>query len=89
MSHFELSQHPVHGGKTYDQYLGDRARRRVGARKWSRRVRRAVGILETVVNYDRLHVGGGNAARLEIPLGRRARTVDNRAGVLGGIALWR
>jgi polyphosphate glucokinase len=89
MPHLELSQHPVHGGKTYDQYLGDRARRRVGARKWNRRVRRVLGILETVVNYDRLHVGGGNAARIDFAIGRRASTVDNKAGLLGGIALWR
>lgn len=89
MPHLELSQHPVHGGKTYDQYLGDRARRRVGARKWNRRVRRVMGILEAVVNYDRLHVGGGNAARINFAMGRRARTVDNKAGLLGGIALWR
>jgi polyphosphate glucokinase len=39
--------------------------------------------------YDRLHVGGGNAARIDFPIGRRARTVDNKAGLLGGIALWR
>lgn len=89
MPHFELSQHPVHGGKTYDQYLGDRARRRIGARKWNRRVRRVLGILETVFNYDRLHLGGGNAARLNIRPGRRVRIVDNKAGLLGGIALWR
>lgn len=89
MPHLELSQHPVHGGKTYDRYLGDRARRRVGARRWNRRVRRALGILDTVVNYDRLHVGGGNAAHIDFPIGRRARTVDNKAGLLGGIALWR
>jgi len=45
--------------------------------------------METVVNYDRLHVGGGNAARIDGRLGRRARIVDNTAGLLWGIALWR
>jgi polyphosphate glucokinase len=89
MPHLELSQHPVHGKKTYDQYLGDRARRRAGRRTWNRRVRRVLAILETVVNYDRLHVGGGNAARIDGRLGQRARIVDNTAGLLGGIALWR
>jgi polyphosphate glucokinase len=89
MPHLELSQHPVHGGKTYDKYLGERARKRVGTRRWNRRVRRVLGILERVVNYDRLHVGGGNAARIDFPLGRRARIVNNKAGLLGGIALWR
>ena len=89
MPHLELSQHPVHGGKTYDEYIGDRARKRVGTPKWNRRVRRVLGILETVVGYDRLHVGGGNAQRIAFALGRRVRTVDNTAGLQGGIALWR
>lgn len=89
MPHLELSQHPVRGRKTYDEYLGDRARKRVGTRKWNRRVRRVLAILETVFNYDRLHIGGGNAARINFRLGRRARIVNKKAGLLGGIALWR
>ncbi|MCC7241517.1 MAG: ROK family protein [Acidobacteria bacterium] len=89
MPHFELSQHPVHGHRTYDEYLGDRARKRVGRRKWTRRVRRVIRILETVFNYDRLHIGGGNAARIDFRPGRRVRLVDNAAGLLGGVALWR
>ncbi len=89
MPHLELSQHPIHGGKTYDEYLGDRARKRLGTRKWNRRVRRMLNILEIVVNYDQLYLGGGNAARIDLPLGRRAHVVDNSAGLLGGIALWR
>lgn len=89
MPHLELSQHPVHGNRTYDDYLGDRARKRVGTRKWNRRVRRVLRILETVFNYDRLHIGGGNAARIEYRPGRHVRVVDNAAGLLGGVALWR
>lgn len=89
MPHLELSQHPVHDGETYDEYIGDRARKRVGTRKWNRRVRRVLAILETVVNFDQLHLGGGNATRINFPLGRRIRVVENTAGLLGGIALWR
>jgi polyphosphate glucokinase len=89
MPHLELSQHPVHDGRTYDEYLGDRARKRVGRRKWNRRVHRVLGILETVFNFDRLYIGGGNAARINGRLGRRVRVVDNTAGLLGGVALWR
>lgn len=89
MAHLELSQHPVHGGRTYDEYLGDRARKRVGRRKWNRRLHRVLGILERVANYDRLHLGGGNAACINFPLDRHVRIVENKAGLLGGIALWR
>ena len=89
MPHLELSQHPVYGDKTYDEYVGNRARKQVGTKKWNRRVRRVIGILETVVCYDRLHVGGGNAKRLAFRLGPHVRAVGNRAGLRGGIALWR
>jgi polyphosphate glucokinase len=89
MPHLELSQHPIRGRKTYDDYLGERARKKVGTRKWNRRVQRVVKVLETVVNYDQLHLGGGNAARIDFPLEPDARIVDNAAGLLGGIALWR
>jgi polyphosphate glucokinase len=85
----ELSQHPVHGDETYDEYVGNRARKRVGTKKWNRRVRRVIRILETVVGYDRLYVGGGNAKRIAFRVGRRVRIVDNKAGLHGGIALWR
>ncbi len=89
MPHLELSQHPVYGEKTYDEYVGNRARKRVGTKKWNRRVRRVIRILETVFGYDRLYVGGGNAKRIAFRPGRRVRIVDNKAGLHGGIALWR
>jgi polyphosphate glucokinase len=89
MPHLELGQHPVRGGKTYDQYVGDAARRQIGKRRWNRRVRRVIGILDTLVNYDRLHIGGGNASRLAFRLDRRTRVVSNKAGILGGVKLWK
>ena len=88
MPHLELGQHPVRKGMTYDEYIGDRARRRVGAEKWNRRVRRVIGILQSLVNYDTLHLGGGNAKRLTLELPSNVRIVSNRAGILGGLALW-
>ena len=89
MPHLELSQHPVHNGLNYDKYVGNEARKRVGTRKWNRRLRRILDIVATVFNFDQLHLGGGNATRIDFPLGRRVRIVPNRAGLLGGIALWR
>lgn len=89
MPHLELAHHPVHGGKTYNEYLGDRARKKAGARGWNRRVRRVVNILQRLLNYDRIYIGGGNAQRVVFTLDRNMRLVSNQAGVLGGIALWR
>ncbi len=87
--HLELSQHPIRGGKTYDQYLGNAARKRVGNRKWNRRLRRALAILDTLINYDHLYLGGGNARRVTFRLDPRVQVVENTAGLLGGIALWK
>lgn len=86
--HLELAQHPIHGGKTYNEYLGDEARRRVGRKRWNRRVRRMIGIVETLLNYDRLYLGGGNATRLEGELPPEVTVTSNDAGLTGGIRLW-
>lgn len=86
--HLELSQHPVHKGETYDQWIGDAALKDVGTKTWNRRVRKAIGIIETLVNYDTLAIGGGNARKIEFTLPENARTVSNDAGITGGVRLW-
>ena len=59
--HLELSQHPVRGRKTYDQYIGNAALRAVGRKRWNRRVRTAIGFIATLTNFDTLYIGGGNS----------------------------
>lgn len=87
MPHLELAHHPIHDNQSYNQYVGDRARKRKGARKWSRRVRRTIAILHSLLNYDTLYLGGGNARKvIGPPPGVRVR--DNKAGVTGGVRLW-
>jgi polyphosphate glucokinase len=86
--HLEFSHHPLHKGQTYDQRLGDDARQRVGNRRWSRRVRQAVEVLDRLSSFDQIYVGGGNARHLTVDLGPKAQLVDNTAGILGGIRLW-
>lgn len=88
MPHLELAHHPFRKGETYNEQLGDAARRRVGARKWTRRVERAVHTLDALIFFDRLYVGGGNAPHLTKSLGPKAVVVDNVAGILGGAKLW-
>jgi len=88
LPHLELAHHPVRDNLTYDEYIGDVARKTVGNKRWTRRVRRAVAQLDALVFFDHLYVGGGNAKRLTEDLGDRVTIVDNTAGLLGGIALW-
>ena len=86
--HMEFSQHPFRRGQTYDEQLGDVARKHVGKKSWSKRVHRAIAVLDSVFMFDHLYVGGGNAVRLRGPLGERVSIIDSNAGLLGGIRLW-
>jgi len=87
LPHLELAMHPCLGARTYDNAVGDAALQRIGRRAWNARAKRALEMLRTIVNYDRLYVGGGNAKKLTFTL-PHMRRVSNRAGILGGIALW-
>ena len=90
--HLELSQAPVRWGLSYDTYIGDKERKRLGPSFWSRRVRRVVEALRPVFVWDRLYLGGGNA-RVITPevlasLGDDVVVVPNTAGIVGGVRAW-
>ena len=85
----EIAHHVFRKNKTYEDCLGNAAFERIGRRKWSRHLRKAVAQLEGAFNYDRLYIGGGNsrkAARAGLP--GNVTFVSNIAGLLGGIYLW-
>lgn len=86
--HLELSQHPIRGGKDYDEYVGEEALEKVGRKRWNRRVRKIIAVLETVVMYDTLYVGGGNSRLIEPDLPANVKTVSNEAGITGGVRAW-
>lgn len=90
--HLELSHAPVRWGVTYDAYLGEHERRRLGDAAWSRRVRRAVEGLRPVFHWDRLYLGGGNSRRIRpttlAALGDDVVVVPNSAGIVGGVRAW-
>jgi polyphosphate glucokinase len=86
----ELGHHPFRKGREYEAYLGNAARKAAGRRRWNKRVRQALATMEALFNYDRLYVGGGNARHLDREaLPPNVTVVDNSAGLLGGIRLWR
>jgi polyphosphate glucokinase len=87
--HLELAHHQAWKGRTYEEELGLLALKKVGKKKWNKRLLRAIGALERLFIYDTLYLGGGNASRITVDLPRNARIVPNLAGLLGGIALWR
>lgn len=87
--HLEIAHHPFRKGETYDEQLGNAARKKIGTRKWSKRVARAIRALRALTTFDHLYVGGGNAKKLALTLDPDTTIVSNEAGLAGGIALWR
>jgi polyphosphate glucokinase len=87
--HLEISQQPFRKGETYDEQLGNAARKRVGHDKWQKRVLRAFANLRTLTHFDHLYVGGGNAKKLTVDWPDDITVVDNTAGLVGGVRLWR
>jgi len=90
--HLELSQAPVRWGLSYDTYIGEHERKRLGDALWSRRVARAVDVLRPVFLWDRLYLGGGNARALTpsaiARLGDDVVIVPNTAALVGGARVW-
>ena len=84
----EMGHHPFRNGKTYEDCLGRHALAREGRKKWNKRLAEAIDQLYRVFYYDRLYIGGGNAAKITTKLPKNARTISNQDGILGGIKLW-
>ncbi|WP_022867529.1 ROK family protein [Schaalia vaccimaxillae] len=90
--HTEISQGFVRWGLTYDDYIGEHERLRLGDFHWSRRVRRVVDSLRPMYMWDRLYLGGGNSKRITATqrslLGDEVVIVPNDAGIIGGVRAW-
>jgi polyphosphate glucokinase len=87
LPHFEFAHTPFRKG-TYNEALGEAARRTVGNKKWQKRVMEALETLRALTFFDHCFIGGGNSARLTTDLPDDVSVVDNNAGILGGIKLW-
>jgi len=87
--HLELGHHPFRKGETYEEQLGNVARREVGPKRWNRRVQQAIETLRTLTTFDHLYFGGGNASKLNFELPPDVSVVSNECGMKGGIGLWR
>jgi polyphosphate glucokinase len=89
MPHLELAHHPIHGDMTYNDYIGNAALKKRGKRRWNKRVQCTIEILESLLHYDHLYIGGGNASSVSLRLPGNVSLVSNEAGIQGGAALWR
>lgn len=84
----ELGHMPYKQGRTYEDYVGERGRRRLGTKKWRKVVGQVLEQLSRVLEVEYLVIGGGNARRLrELP--PNARLGSNSNAFKGGLRLWR
>jgi polyphosphate glucokinase len=92
MPHMEFSHLRFRKGETFNEQVGEAARKKVGDERWNKRVRKAIAYLDALSFFDHLYIGGGNGGRVNRrDLGEvleRITVVENKAGILGGIRLW-
>ena len=86
--HLEIAHHPITKNKDYDAYIGEYEFKRIGKKKWNKRMRRVIRILKVVFNYDRLYISGGSAREINFKLDDNIIIVGNRDGIKGGAKLW-
>jgi len=92
MPHFEFAHFEFRKGESFNEQLGEATRKKIGDKRWSKRVQKAIAALDALTFFDHLYIGGGNGPRVNRrDLGEvldRITVVDNKAGILGGIKLW-
>ena len=88
LPHLEIAHLRFRKGETYDERLGNAARKKVGDKRWSRRVKKAIADMRRLSNFDHLYLGGGNAKRLTFELNPDMSIVSNEAGIDGGAHAW-
>ena len=88
LPHLEIAHQRFRKGETFDEQLGNAARKRVGDKKWSKRVRKAIADLRALTNFDHLYLGGGNAKRITFEPDADVTIIGNKAGIEGGVAAW-
>ena len=84
----ELGRHPFRKGKTYGELLGQAGLDKRGRKRWNRAVGQALEQLRETFHFRTLHLGGGNARFVKIPLPGTVRRVDLGLAPAGGVKLW-
>lgn len=83
----ELAHMPYKKGKTYEEFLGEKAMKRLGKKRWREEVADVIEVLREGLVVDYVVLGGGNAKRIE-KLPPRTKRGSNANALAGGIRLW-
>jgi polyphosphate glucokinase len=84
----ELGHHPFRNGHTYEDLVRDTELKRIGKVEWTARVVSVLEQLEPIFNYDRLHLGGGNARNIAAQLPSNVRLFTLEEALRGAPKLW-
>lgn len=84
----ELGHHPFEKKMTYEDLLGQVARKSQGNKEWSKTLLRAIEQLDELFNPTTIYLGGGNSSKIKVELPDHVQITKNIAGILGGIKLW-
>jgi polyphosphate glucokinase len=83
----ELAHLPYRKGRTYEEYLGNLAMKKMGKKKWRYHVEEVVQLLKNALLADTVVLGGGNARLIKtFPPGVEAG--KNANAFAGGERLW-
>jgi len=79
--------HVSYRNGTIEDYLGARALKRLGKKKWSRHFKSIITFINQVFQADNIVIGGGNAKKLK-NLPQVCRIGSNADAFVGGFRLW-
>ena len=84
----ELAHLPYKHGRSYEEYLGNLALKRLGKKKWRKHVEEVVLLLKNALLADTVVLGGGNARLIKtFPPGVEAG--KNANAITGGERMWK
>jgi polyphosphate glucokinase len=83
----ELGHLPYRKGRTFEDYVGIAGLKRLGQKKWKRRVAEVIGDLAAALQPEYIILGGGNVAKLD-KLPAKAKRGNNADAFEGGFRLW-
>lgn len=83
----ELAHMPYRKGRTFEDYLGEAGRKRLGKKRWRNYVIDVVERLKAAMAPEYVVIGGGNLKKLDkLPPG--CRPGDNANAFKGGFRVW-
>lgn len=83
----ELAHLPYRKGGTYEDYVGERGLKRLGAKKWTKHVATVVALLRDALQADHVVLGGGQTKKLKgLPPNVKVGAGD--AAIVGGVRFW-